>query len=183
MEAVKVEVDFELARQRLRAYRDARAPKTPQDVAIMKAYRQIVRGKTVIRAHESIRQAGFDEQGRPRLAMARANEKRIDCNVWSNRIEFAPDAYVRWNSARNITIKLEQDSKRMQARGRAVVPLIPLHLRPRGSLYPYYVLWEAAWQALPVDPLLLRKLTGDLYIVLAAWDLTAVEQAALAGAL
>jgi hypothetical protein len=33
----------------------------------------------------------------------------------------------------------------------------------------------------PGDPALLRKLGGDLYIVLGTWDLTPLEQAVLSG--
>lgn len=68
------------------------------------------------------------------------------------------------------------------ARARAVVPLVPLDLRPKRGLANYHVLWEAVWEpAPPVDPMLLRRIgQGDLWVVCAAWDLTEVERAALA---
>ena len=67
---------------------------------------------------------------------------------------------------------------------RAIVPNIPPRLRPGRGLQLYTLLWEATWAVDPVppgDPALLRKLGGDLYIVLGTWDLTALEQAVLSG--
>lgn len=62
------------------------------------------------------------------------------------------------------------------------MPLIPVHLRPRHALDNYHVLWEAEWsRVVPRDPYLLRRIgNADLWLVLAAWDLTEVERAALA---
>jgi hypothetical protein len=45
------------------------------------------------------------------------------------------------------------------------------------------VLWEADWKVHPVppgDPALLKHIGGDLYAVVAVWDLTPLEQAVLA---
>jgi hypothetical protein len=42
-------------------------------------------------------------------------------------------------------------------------------------------LWEAEWRRVaPRDPYLLRHVGGDIWVVLAAWDLTEVERAAMA---
>lgn len=66
----------------------------------------------------------------------------------------------------------------------AVVPLIPANLRPMNALNRYVLLWEAVWvKRPPIDPLLLRHLHGSLYAVFAAWDLTPLERAVLAGRL
>ena len=65
---------------------------------------------------------------------------------------------------------------------RAMVPLVPPPLRPAHALRNYHVLWEADWQqAPPADPALLKHIGGDLYAVLAIWDLTELERAVLAG--
>ena len=62
------------------------------------------------------------------------------------------------------------------------MPVIPVHLRPRRGLQNYHVLWEAEWERIPPrDPMLLRRIgRGDMSLVVAAWDLTEVERAALA---
>lgn len=67
----------------------------------------------------------------------------------------------------------------------AMVPKVPPALRPPHSLANYHVLWEADWRVAPGpppgDPALLKHIGGDLYAVLATWDLTEVERAVLAG--
>lgn len=182
METARITVDRELARERLKQYREAKAPATPQDIAIMRAYRQVARGKVIIRAHESIRQAGFDEKCRPKLALCRATWKRTRCDVWSSHTEFKNAK--EWSGRNALRVLMPRpEGITYHVSGEAIVPLIPLHLRPRGSLYPYFILWEADWTAAPVDPMLLRKLSGDLYLVVAAWDLTDIERAAIEGAL
>jgi len=69
----------------------------------------------------------------------------------------------------------------------AMVPIVPPPLRPDDSLAKYHLLWEADWRDVgelpppPGDPALLRHLGGDMYAVLAVWDLTPIERAVLAG--
>ena len=64
----------------------------------------------------------------------------------------------------------------------AQVPPVPLHLKPKRGLASYFILWEATWQPEPArDPYLLRRIgRADLWVVLAHWELTEVERAALA---
>jgi hypothetical protein len=59
-----------------------------------------------------------------------------------------------------------------------LVPEIPFHLRPADELKNYFVLWEVKeWRPLaPADPLLLERIQHPLYIVVAQWDLTELEQ-------
>lgn len=69
-------------------------------------------------------------------------------------------------------------------RKRAAVPMIPPEAREasnHAALNKLFVLWEAVWEEVPpIDPMLLRHLGGDLYAVLAHWDLTEVERAVMA---
>ena len=62
---------------------------------------------------------------------------------------------------------------------KAVVPTIPPDLRPKAKLSNYWILWEADWEEVPTDPMLLRHLGGSMYAVMAQWDLTEVERAVL----
>lgn len=70
-------------------------------------------------------------------------------------------------------------------RGFALVPHVPADVRPRtGQLRDWFVLWEveewfdrAQSMTAPTDPLLLEHIDGELYAVLAEWDLTDVERA------
>jgi hypothetical protein len=63
----------------------------------------------------------------------------------------------------------------------AIVPIVPLGERPKRALANYHILWEAEWtKAVPIDPFLLRRIgKSDMWLVLAMWDLTEVERAAL----
>jgi hypothetical protein len=46
----------------------------------------------------------------------------------------------------------------------------------------YHVLWDAVWTPEPpIDPLLLKHCGGSLYAIVAAWDLTPLEQAVMRG--
>lgn len=68
---------------------------------------------------------------------------------------------------------------------RAIVPTIPPALRPAHALRNYHVLWEAEWAQgaaiAPGDPALLKHVGGDLWALLAVWDLSPLERAVLAG--
>lgn len=68
----------------------------------------------------------------------------------------------------------------------AMAPSVPPALRPNPHLRNYHLLWEAEWKqprrlVPPGDPALLHHVGGELYAVLACWDLTPLEQAVLAG--
>ncbi len=181
--AALVTVDKVVAQQALRDYRNARAAVTDEDRAIMTAYRQIARGRIVVQAIESIRVAGrFEDTGLPKLALTRANERKVHCRNWRDSVEFSSlDRWGRGGNRNSMLIKrmpfFDGDGSK---NGIAIVPIVPLSLRPKADLGNYHILWEADWTAVPHDPLLLRRLKGDLWIVLAAWDLTAVERAVLA---
>lgn len=68
---------------------------------------------------------------------------------------------------------------------RAMTPVIPANLRPAFDLAGYHVLFEAEWQKetppAPRDPALLKHVGGDLFAVLAVWELTDLERAVLNG--
>lgn len=61
----------------------------------------------------------------------------------------------------------------------------PEHAEEATGPGPFFVLWEVQrWESVPpVDPLLLRRLTNNLFSVLAEWNLSPVEQAIIRGTL
>lgn len=67
----------------------------------------------------------------------------------------------------------------------AIVPSVPPEHRPGPHLRNYDILFEVdEWTrdpAPPVDPALLRHIGGDLYAVMAVWDLTELERLVIAG--
>lgn len=155
-------------------------------VALKNAYRELCRGKQVIDLVEAIRGGGFDQLGRPRLACIQANAKLCWFRAERGRLIFNQENWLwRVYKAKSVTIPRVGfgDVRMTDQTLRAVVPSVPPSLLPAGDLSKYHILWEAEWETMPVDPILLKHLGGFLYVVLAQWDLTPVERAALYGKL
>lgn len=169
-----------------REYKAHRAYQTEMDREIERTYRLIAQGKVVIQARESIRVAGLGADGYPKLALCRADSRLCTLEIFTNGECRMYADHSGWNAPR-------ADSKRVMlppgtfphrtshGRAKGIVPLIPVHLRPRTALESYHILWEAEWKrVVPRDPYLLRHIGGDMWLVVAAWDLTDVERAAMA---
>lgn len=188
MNTLEIKVDRVKAKELYRAYLTHQHYEQPVDEEIKRAYRLIAAGRMVIQAIESVKLGGQGDYGFPKLALARADRKtqcvmiRSDGSaimaptLWGNR---------RQAAMRMTTFEWPRGSFRPYQhhdQGEAIVPLVPLPIRPKRGLESYHVLWEADWRlAIPQDPLLLRRLgKGDLWLVLAQWDLSPVERAALA---
>ena len=146
---------------------------------------------------------GWDRDRRyalPRLAIARADEPK----VYIEGISRDGGMTFFWNegmnphaTAKNITLPAGtwdlreiEDVASITTGSRwtsweAQVPHVPPALRPERGLAGYHILWEATWrQNTPPpakDPALLKRIGGDLYAVVAIWDLTELERAVLAG--
>lgn len=196
MELATIELPRAEARERYIEYRDAVRKRHDSELAqIMRGYRELAKGRQLIDLPATIRAGGtFRATGLPRLAVGRANRE------WCY-VEPTEDGAVTfatkhaWDRASHNMFDLVRcpDGTLPQRAGRhprhfrhhrAMVPLVPPALRPdRGGLHLYHVLWEAKWERTPRppgDPALLRHIGGDLYAVLATWDLTELEQAVLA---
>jgi hypothetical protein len=164
----------------VREYREHRAVCDARDQEIAKIYRQIAKGKTVISVHDAIRAAGLDDQGRPKLAIMRADQESVRCSAWSSaEVIFTNEERSRaadWH----FEISWPNRQRTCAANLRALLPRIPPKYRPpQGTLGGYHILWEADWTAIPRDPYLLKRIGKDAWVVLAAWDLTDVEVSVL----
>jgi hypothetical protein len=210
-----IEMEKEQAQEAFREYRDAiragprdkflevRREYEAMDRAVMRGYKEIAKGNSLLRLSETIHLGGTqqltwtDQRWRnnrwenvtyvgtfPRLAITRADARRCVCSG------VLPDGTVRFNAdggrSKIDTVRLEHVFGRPEHSAtqehEAIVPTIPPMFRPPHKLSGYHLLWEAEWDlAAPVDPALLKHLGGDLYAVLAVWDLTELERAVLAG--
>jgi hypothetical protein len=188
MKVDTLKMDPEKARELWRKYQSHRAHQAPHDAEIAAIYKRIAQGRTVIRAFESIRNAGVDEKGLPRLAIARADLASVWLNERDSKVQFGNHRWTNYRSKISrmaTTTVLDWPGFRMPSGSfEAVVPIIPVHLRPKRGLANYHILWEAEWtKRYPVDPYLLRRFGGDAWLVVAAWDLTDVERAVMSSRL
>jgi hypothetical protein len=172
------------AKELYQKYQSHRARMTPADAEIAAIYKRIARGDKVIRALESIKAAGLNGDQFPRLAIGRADLPRIYCHRSSTQVCFSHKRYFSfgWRSDqhRSKNVLLSWEVPRKDQVGEAIVPLIPVHLRPKRGIENYFILWEAEWsRTYPVDPYLLRRFGGDAWLVVAAWDLTEAERAVM----
>ena len=162
----------------------------PAYEAIKKAYRELSLDRRVIDLAASMRRAGLDPQGRPKLAVVRADAKRwwfnhsLRYNDPTPTFAAVNDFYPKRRSSNHVSFAADVFGATVtKNRLRAIVPMIPPSLLPVGKLHRYFILWEADWEQAPIDPMLLRPLGCNLYVVLATWDLTPVERAVLGGAM
>ena len=153
---------------------------------------------------------GF-QAGLPRLAVATASHDWVWVERYQDgHVNFLPGVRGAWRgSPHRISNQRRKDVYRMPAGTmsvdtaqpqtsratnytypwagsmRAMVPHVPPALRPRHSLDGYAVLFEVEEWApdpdAPRDPALLKHIGGDLYAVVATWDLTELERLVLAG--
>lgn len=184
------------ALQKYREYRDAATTHNlPYLKELKVAYRQLSKGHGVIDIFKAFRTAGLSEAGEPRLALFPSHltlchfQKdsngggRITCTAgWSRKgpvISFGDKFFCdKWET--------EKTSWGHQIRRQNIscpVPIVPAHLLPRTALENFHTLWEVEkWNPEPPrDPLLLRRLSINLFAVVAKWDLTELERSVVAG--
>lgn len=191
-----ITMDPEVARQAFRDYRaavklnrDDRRRKEDEQMAA--AYKAASKGLAVLDLHEVMRKTGLQPNGYPVLAICKAHIEKCQVKMYRDGAArfFREGLNVDWDRRIRHYIHLPAETfqrgvDRRRDQAVALVPTIPPALRPKGALSGYHILWEAVWEpAPPVDPLLLKHLGGALYAVLAAWDLTKIEQAVLRGRL
>lgn len=167
-----------------------------QDRAIAAGYKALSVGRQLIRLSDAFTAGGFHTTGRntgmPKLAIMRADLPRVRCTRQrSGRIDFEP-ADNRHHRQASKLLRIDgppiPDFDGFSVRRIADVPPVPPALRPGPHARNYHILFEAEWRTETTpraagDPALLKHLRGDLYAVLAVWDLTPVEKAALDGSL
>lgn len=154
-----------------------------EDEELRAAYRALSHGQRVINVAHAFRGAGVDALHRPKLAIGRAGTDFVFFRrLWRRGAEYG---FGHHEDVRYPMFTLRRETFPEQTRQintlRAVVPAIPAHLRP-AKQGEYFILWEPTWEPVaPEDPLLLKRISGDMFAVLAQWDLSPVEKMVLEG--
>ncbi|MCI0423964.1 MAG: hypothetical protein L0312_32925 [Acidobacteria bacterium] len=179
----------EKAREAFLHYRQAVKQKwTEADHALMRGYKVLAKGQAVLDLQDVMHKTGLDHLWRPKLAIGRADAPAIWARVYRDgRADFSMERWFNENATRRYvrlpagTFATRDDTTDWV---KAQTPSIPPQYRPKAALSNFHILWEAEWQAQPPrDPILLRRLSGMLFAVLASWDLTDLERAVLRGRL
>lgn len=191
-------VDQEAVRSQLRQFRQRKHQDAEREYSqVVERLEQLAeeRVEGMLDVGDVIREHGFDELRRPRLAIARADRKVVALTVgWRDNAKgFYFDASD--SSRRTYRACVEfipapalegADGGR---RGFARVPLVPPAIRDKtkGKLSEYHILWEVdRWfdrhpDGFDRDPFLLKRIgsTGTLFAVVGHWELTFLELAIL----
>jgi len=166
---------------------------TVEDEALAAGYRAARRGLPLIRLSEAIRRGGYFDNGLPRIAVINADARECSAAWDGDDMLFGDEQVTTWRANRGALVNrhtvrvpgVRPVDNRRYASGWTIVPIIPPHIRPRRNrLHCGHILWEVEeWKRgiSPRDPALLRHIRGDLWAVLACWDLTELERAVLAG--
>ena len=197
MQVELIKMDKGVAKAKLAAYRKAIAARhhskaateaTREYQAIEDAYKAAAKGLPLIELSKAMAMGGWKADGTPAFAVACADTREVEYHVGHNdELCFCAPRKSCWNRHRfvkrfPISAMPARPAVTSSSR-RAIVPLVPPDVLPRPDidLSRRVILWEADWQAAPVDPLLLLPIGGDLYAVEAMWDLSPLERAVIAG--
>lgn len=196
MNLATIEVPVEEAKARVAEYEAAvRQERNAEDEALAAGYRAAARGLPIIRLSEAVAAGGWFDTGLPRIAVVRADAMQcwVTVSGWTGHTSSTGEVvFASEDNADNrgalvgrttVRVPAPVPNGRTRHRGRTVVPSIPPRFRPRPArLRRCHLLWEVeSWTPEPpIDPALIRHLRGDLWSVLAVWDLTDLERAVLA---
>lgn len=182
-----ITMEPEQAQAKLEAYRAQLRKRADDEYEAAEAgYKALAEGKSLINLAEAIQGGGLGADGRPKLAVARADADEVRLFLGDNEVTFRTGAANRGRPARANAHRIAVQGASWRTRaGYALVPMVPADVRPaRVNLSKCVILWEVVqWAersnfARPDrDPYLLRQIAGDLYAVLASWDLTELERA------
>lgn len=180
-----IEADQFEAREKYKEYRAALKVERNKQIAYLATiYWQLSRGRKVIDAVTAITSAGLNAEGHPKLAIAEAHQPNVAYQQNSERGTFYHGPRMR-SSVLHFERPGSWPNRYIWAI-EAPLPIIPpSHIPPDYKLDNLHILWEVEkWAKVPsTDPLLLRRLSGPFFVVLAAWNLTPAEQAVMAAGL
>lgn len=211
MEIPKIKMPKEIAKEEWKKYNDLLKKRKDKYLEDMKkAMFQLKSGNELLDIYVVMEKVGVNKELQPRMAIARADWKEVvftkkdagrgffsgETSSWPNKakgdIDLQPKTFPQWRRKQD-EIKMNDGSTRnadsrwqiANEHLKTKVPIIPSNLEPEDSLKNYYILWEVeAWENVPpprYDPLLLKRITENLFVILGAWDVTELEQSIIMG--
>jgi hypothetical protein len=162
-----------------------KSQRTDEDDALLSVFKAVRKHDArIINIVDAFRQTGLNEQGQPRLAIAQGDWTDVHCSNKSHYRGYYSTAFSSRSVWRYVAgdIFLPKDALNIKSSLglKSAVPHIPTNIRPKFKLSNYHILFEVKnWEEYPVDPFLLKRVTGNLFIVLAEWELTELEASLL----
>ncbi len=199
----KAEAELKSLKEALKRHAQLKKEEIRKD--LMTVYGHLKHGKKIIDVYESFRKAGLNADGDPKIAICRADSKQCYClKIEDGSAIFTMQRPDRWQRQPRKTlgeVKLPAGTFQWQPtdptrppnsyniKNQIVTcptPIIPAKIlveEVKHRLRNYHILWEVeSWKPIPPkDPILLKRLTNNLFGVLATWELTPLERAIIRG--
>jgi len=167
---------------------------------MLRVYGHLQHGGKIIDIYDAFKRAGVNADGDPRLAICRADGKTCYClkkpdgaaifsiqrfnSKWDHPRKTHGDVYLPEGTFKwQLESEYKWDIKRPFIQ--TVVPIIKASVLTlvKHKLSNYHLIWEVRkWEPVPPkDPILVKRLTPNLFGVIATWDLTPLERAIIKG--
>ncbi len=203
---VKHKMPKDQAKEEWKKYCEVLRTRKDKFLKVMKdAMYQMKEGRELIDVYEVMKKFGLNEKNEPEFAIARADIKEVifeKQDTGSGRYKMGEGSWNRYAKDINSDVHLpqkifeihwervdgvESNNRRWGIKDKEIktkVPIIPVELLPKGDLKNYYILWEVVdWEDLPPpkDPILLKRISENLFVVLGCWDVTELERSVMRG--
>ncbi len=188
----KIEMSKEEAEKMFNAYQEAieNRKHTEKYLEQLKdAYGFLKEGNAIIDIYTVFQETGTNEKGLPKLAISRADKPMVYITSQKNFGYKEKQGFgsalkgdiILPNSVFPNMLKFKSDQC-----FKTKVPIVPAPFLPKEPLSKYYILWEVgSWEEEITpprrDPFLLKRISKNLFAVIAAWDLTELEASLIRG--
>jgi len=185
MEVENIKESKEKARQAWREWLEVNKKKPTELAKTMKAaYKHLAQGRCLIDVFEVMKRASLNDKGEPKLAIARADWKFVQFGTrWGKEGYWFAQNMSHVVARTGVQLPIDTFEKgKLKSNLQAPVPPIPAEYCGKAALKNYYVLWDCKdWKTIPSDPLLLKRISNNLFAVLFCWDLSPLERAIISG--
>jgi len=203
MELETIVLDKEQAREKWREYIEAEKTEKRTGVRnylrdMRRAYYYLKKGQKVLDFFETVKKVGLNADSDPKLAITPVESSWCQfkkarpgrgtysrpTNSWRDRsalgvqsIQLPENTFPAWPT------QTQQEWDIARAEIRSPAPVIPAKYQNKGEHL--YLMWEVEkWEPMPAkDPLLLRRITKNLFVIYGHWNTTKLERAIVRGRL